>query len=81
MHGRALRRALVAGVLGAALVGACAPVWVLCGAPGITCATAPDAEGCIHYRVDVEPFAVRVLEALAGDDLPFRYHRTSTVRC
>jgi hypothetical protein len=46
------------------------PVKQRCGNPRYTCATAPDAQGNIHYSYAVIPLGVSVLERVSDVDLP-----------
>lgn len=49
------------------------PVKIRCGHPGYACATAPDAEGYVHFSYAVMPLGVALVEDLARVDIPFRY--------
>jgi hypothetical protein len=49
------------------------PVKQRCGAPGLSCATAVDAQGDIHYYYEVEPVGVYILEIIIGSNIRFYY--------
>ena len=44
-----------------------------CGAPGLTCATALDTQGYVHYYYEVEPLGVYLAEIIAGSNIRFYY--------
>jgi hypothetical protein len=50
------------------------PVKVSCGAPGATCTTAPDKDGYIHRKYDMEPFFVMLIESVTQKDFFFKYY-------
>jgi hypothetical protein len=70
-----LKRVLV--VVGIAVVLVIAvlalPTKQRCGAPDYTCATAPDAQGNVHYYYEVEPLGVYLLEIITGSNVRFYY--------
>ena len=49
------------------------PTKVRCGAPGLACATAVDAQGNIHYYYEVEPLGVYLLEIVSGSNIRLYY--------
>jgi hypothetical protein len=49
------------------------PVKVRCGAPGLACATAVDAQGNVHYYYEVEPIGVYVAETFTGSNIRLYY--------
>ena len=49
------------------------PVKVRCGAPGLACATAVDAQGNVHYYYEVEPIGVYVAETFSGSNIRLYY--------
>jgi hypothetical protein len=49
------------------------PIKSRCGAPGVSCATALDAQGNVHYYYEVEPFGVYILELVTGTNIRFYY--------
>ncbi len=46
-----------------------------CGAPGYTCATAPDEHSIYTTFDDIQPSIVSVLEYLLDTDIPVYYQR------
>ena len=59
--------------LAAALAVLAIPTKVRCGAPGLACATAVDAQGDIHYYYEVEPLGVYVAETITGSNIRLYY--------
>ena len=55
------------------IVVACLPVKQRCGAAGYTCATAPDAQGEVHYYYEVEPLGVQMIESATHSNIPLFY--------
>ena len=49
------------------------PVKARCGAPGLACATAIDAQGNVHYYYEVEPLGVYIAETFTGSNIRFYY--------
>ncbi|OCB17659.1 hypothetical protein A5675_19395 [Mycobacterium malmoense] len=49
------------------------PVKQRCGAPGLSCATAVDPRGNVHYYYEVEPFGVYVAEVITGSNITVYY--------
>jgi hypothetical protein len=49
------------------------PVKARCGAPGLSCATALDAHGYVHYYYEVEPVGVYLAEILVGSNIRLYY--------
>jgi hypothetical protein len=49
------------------------PIKQRCGAPGFSCATAPDAHGNISYYFEMEPLGVKLIESLTGSNFPLYY--------
>jgi hypothetical protein len=49
------------------------PVKQRCGAPGLSCATAVDPQGNVHYYYEVEPVGVYLAEILAGSNIRLYY--------
>jgi hypothetical protein len=49
------------------------PVKQRCGAPGLSCATAVDPLGNVHYYYEVEPFGVYVAEVINGSNITVYY--------
>jgi len=60
-----------AAVLSIAVLGI--PVKQRCGAPGLSCATAVDPQGNVHYYYEVEPFGVYLAEIVAGSNIRLYY--------
>lgn len=56
------------------------PVPVTCGAPGMTCTSAPDTQRRIHRNVDVEPLGIALIEGLIQADVPLKYFEYSKVQ-
>ncbi|OJZ75526.1 hypothetical protein BRW65_02945 [Mycobacterium paraffinicum] len=50
-----------------------APIKQRCGAPGLSCATAVDPQGNIHYYYEVEPLGVYLAEVMAGTNITIFY--------
>ena len=49
------------------------PIKQRCGVPGYACATAPDAQGNVHYYYEVEPLGAALIESLTGSNFPLYY--------
>ncbi|OBG99933.1 MULTISPECIES: hypothetical protein [unclassified Mycobacterium] len=49
------------------------PVKQRCGAPGLSCATAVDPQGNVHYYYEVEPVGVYLAEIVAGSNIRLYY--------
>ncbi|UXA09118.1 hypothetical protein KXD96_00530 [Mycobacterium sp. SMC-2] len=49
------------------------PVKQRCGAPGLSCATAVDREGNVHYFYEVEPLGVYFAEVMTGSNITIFY--------
>jgi hypothetical protein len=49
------------------------PVKQRCDAPGVSCATALDAQGNVHYYYEVEPLGVYLVETITGSNIHFYY--------
>ena len=49
------------------------PLKVRCGAPGLACATAIDAQGNIHFYYEVEPLGVYLAEMFSGTNIRLYY--------
>ncbi|OBF51689.1 hypothetical protein A5756_17795 [Mycobacterium sp. 852002-53434_SCH5985345] len=49
------------------------PIKQRCGAPGLSCATAVDPRGNVHYYYEVEPLGVYLAEILAGSNITVFY--------
>ncbi|HTX95476.1 MAG TPA: hypothetical protein VME67_11835 [Mycobacterium sp.] len=49
------------------------PVKQRCGAPGLSCASALDVHGNIHYYYEVEPIAVYLAEIVIGSNVALYY--------
>lgn len=45
------------------------PIKQRCGAPGLSCATAVDPRGNVHYYYEVEPLGVYLAEIVTGSNL------------
>jgi hypothetical protein len=45
-----------------------------CGAPGLSCATALDAQGNAHYYYEVEPVGIYLAEIITGSNIHLFYH-------
>ncbi|WP_197499181.1 MULTISPECIES: hypothetical protein [unclassified Mycobacterium] len=50
-----------------------APIKQRCGAPGLSCATAVDPQGNIHYYYEVEPLGVYLAEVMTGTNITIFY--------
>ncbi len=77
---------LVVGIAVVLVIGVLAvPIKQRCGAPGYVCATAPDAQGNIHYYYEIEPLGILLIEYeieplgvlftenVTGSNVPFYY--------
>jgi hypothetical protein len=49
------------------------PIKQRCGAPGLSCASAVDTQGNIHYYYEVEPFGVYLAEMVTGTNITVYY--------
>jgi hypothetical protein len=49
------------------------PIKARCGAPGMSCATAVDPAGNIHFYYEVEPLGVYVAETFTGSNIRLYY--------
>ncbi|KKC02229.1 hypothetical protein [Mycobacterium nebraskense] len=49
------------------------PIKQRCGAPGLSCATAMDPQGNVHYYYEVEPLGVYVAEIMTGSNITVFY--------
>jgi hypothetical protein len=49
------------------------PIKARCGAPGLSCASALDANGYVHYYYEVEPLGVFLAEVGTGSNIPVFY--------
>ncbi|WP_244184893.1 hypothetical protein [Mycobacterium scrofulaceum] len=49
------------------------PIKQRCGAPGLSCATAVDPRGNVHYYYEVEPLGVYVAEVITGSNITVFY--------
>lgn len=49
------------------------PVKQRCGAPGLSCASAVDPQGNVHYYYEVEPLGVYLAEIVAGSNIRWYY--------
>ena len=49
------------------------PIKQRCGAPGLSCATAVDANRNVHYYYELEPLAVYLGEIITGSNIRFYY--------
>jgi len=49
------------------------PVKIRCGHPGAACATAPDAQGYVHFYYVVKPFGASLIEDVAGVNVSIQY--------
>ncbi len=49
------------------------PVKQRCGAPGLSCTSALDEQGNVHYYYEVEPIGVYLAEILTGSNIRFFY--------
>lgn len=49
------------------------PIKQRCGAPGLSCATAVDRQGNVHYYYEVEPLGVYFAEILTGSNITIYY--------
>jgi len=49
------------------------PVKQRCGAPGLSCASALDPQGNVHYYYEVEPLGVYLAEIITGSNIRFYY--------
>jgi hypothetical protein len=45
-----------------------------CGAPDLSCATALDARGYVHYYYEVEPVGIYLAEIITGSNIRLFYH-------
>lgn len=50
-----------------------APIKQQCGAPGVSCATALDHDGNIHFYYEVEPVGVYLAEIATGTNIRLFY--------
>ena len=51
------------------------PIKARCGAPGLACATAVDAQGNVHYYYEVEPLGVYIAETFTGSNIRLYYRK------
>ncbi len=49
------------------------PVKQRCGAPGLSCASAEDPQGNVHYYYEVEPVGVYLAEIVTGSNIRWYY--------
>ena len=49
------------------------PIKARCGAPGLSCASALDAQGYVHYYYEVEPVGVFLAEIVTGSNIRIFY--------
>jgi hypothetical protein len=49
------------------------PVKQRCGAPGLSCASAVDPQGNVHYYDEVEPVGVYLAEIVTGSNIRWYY--------
>ncbi|MCV7309454.1 hypothetical protein [Mycobacterium paraffinicum] len=49
------------------------PIKQRCGAPGLSCATAVDPQGNVHYYYEVEPLGVYLAEIMTGSNITVFY--------
>ncbi|MCV7090558.1 hypothetical protein H7H80_12455 [Mycobacterium interjectum] len=49
------------------------PVKQRCGAPSLSCATAVDPQGNVHYYYEVEPVGVYLAEIVTGSNIRWYY--------
>jgi hypothetical protein len=49
------------------------PIKQRCGAPGLSCASAVDTQGNIHYYYEVEPLGVYLAEMVTGTNITVFY--------
>lgn len=71
---RALNRVQVVGlVIVVALAVLAIPIKARCGAPGLSCASALDAHGYVHYYYEVEPLGVFLAEIGVGSNIEIFY--------
>ncbi|WP_197503693.1 hypothetical protein [Mycobacterium sp. 852014-50255_SCH5639931] len=80
MHPAPTRRQAITRVplmVGIAVVVALAilaiPIKQRCGAPGLSCATAVDPQGNVHYYYEVEPLGVYLAEIVTGSNITVFY--------
>ena len=72
---RALNRAhvAIAVVIVVVLAALAFPIKARCGAPGLSCASALDAHGYVHYYYEVEPLGVFLTEIAVGSNIEIFY--------
>jgi hypothetical protein len=69
-----LRVPLIIGIAVVVLFAVLAiPTKQRCGAPGLSCASAVDTQGNIHYYYEVEPLGVYVAEMVTGRNIAIFY--------
>jgi hypothetical protein len=49
------------------------PIKQRCGAPGLSCASALDEQGNVHYYYEIEPVGVYLAELLTGSNIRLCY--------
>lgn len=49
------------------------PVKQRCGAPGLSCTSAVDPQGNVHYYYEVEPVGVYLAEIVTGSNIRWYY--------
>jgi hypothetical protein len=49
------------------------PIKQRCGAPGLSCASAVDTQGNVHYYYEVEPLGVYLAEMVSGTNITVFY--------
>jgi hypothetical protein len=73
MHGVARVPVALGIAIFLTLVALALPIKQRCGAPGLSCASAVDANGSVHYYYEVEPLGVYFLEIITGTNIPVCY--------
>ena len=64
---------IVVGIVVLLIAALSTPLKVRCGAPGLSCATALDAQGYAHYYYEVEPLGVYLIEIITGSNIRLYY--------
>ncbi|CQD21362.1 hypothetical protein BN1232_05240 [Mycobacterium lentiflavum] len=66
---------ILIGIIVMLVIGVLAlPTKQRCGAPGLTCATALDKHGYVHFYYEVEPLGVYLAEIVTGSNIRLFYH-------
>lgn len=65
---------LIVGIAVVLLAVLAAPIKQRCGAPGVSCASAVDNSGNVHFYYEVEPVGVYLAEIATGTNITLFYN-------